>query len=1605
MLRSTVNVFLILVVIGSLVGPVWAACPKGDLDGDCDVDFKDVEFLAWRWLFPPGSAADIVDGNGVTLADFAKVAENWGMVGEQTGSVEVEITPKATINLGAKWRVDGGPWQDSGQRVNELAVGAHILELKAIDVWTEPADAEIYVDADLITAVKPAYKHPLQINEFMASNSGNALNSPQGNAKDEHGQYDDWIEIFNSGNEAIDTAGMHLRDSDDNTWQFPSNNPLTTIASGGYLLIWADDWIDNNVNAGPLHTNFKLSADGDKVFLYDTDDESLIDSVDFGDQTTDISYGRDANDNWRFFPYPSPRWENNNAYLGAVADTKFSHNRGFYNTPFSVTIATETEGATIKYTTNDTAPSETVGQEYTGPILINTTECLRAMAFKTGFKPTDVDTHTYIFLDNVINHPKMSTNITQNPVWGPKMRDALLEIPTISLVTPHTIPDYPIQSPPEVPVSIEMIFPDGAEGFQANACAERFGGQYTVWPKQALRISFKSIYGPSRLRFDLFGDTPYGGDDAADTFNQIILRNGSHDSLFHPGYTSKGVYTRNRYCFDRQIEMGHLSLRGRFVHMYLNGVYWGHYHLMERPTADYMATYLGGEEEDYDIMKGRSGIFVAQGDDAAWNYMVANTNNYGIVQEYMDVDNYIDYMLLNFYGGNDHDWYQHHNWVAGRRREAGNKFMFFMWDNDFLFRRPNGDTLNNGGPGNMLNSLTQHKDFKIRLADRAHKHFFNDGMLTPARVQADFTELTNRIERTIIPEYARWTQEGSGGSFTPDTLQQSVDWIKFTHGNIRTDTVIQQMRDYNLYPDVDAPRLYINGAQQQHGGYVSSSDLLSIAAGSGKIYYTINGNDPRLPGGAVNTSDATEYAGAFRIGMSRHIKARAKVDQTWSPISEATFAVGPVKESIRITEIMYHPKDTGDSNDPNEEFIELKNISGTAVNLNLVKFVNGVDFAFGDLEVPGGGHVLVVKDRDAFDAQYPGFSGLIAGEYVGSLNNTGERIELLDAVGQSIVDFRYSDGWRSLTDGQGFSLTIIDPNDVVERETHQGLVARWQFDEGSGTTAKDSAGINDGTLHGSPTWAEGLTDGALSFDGSDDYVELSAIPALTSDNMTIEAWIRLEGPPGPWYPIVTQHFAATYNGYYFYVNQGKPTFSLVTNLAFIRLVCPDAISNDQWYHIAGTNDGANMKIYVNGLLKATLSSTGASGVDNDAMIGFDDVASTYFEGLIDDVRIYNRALTDEELQGLSNATQRWNEKDSWRASVYDGGSPGEDDSGIIPNPGAVVINEILAHSHATAADWIELYNTTNAKIDIGRWYLSDSKYDLKKYQIREQTEIDAHGYLVLREDANFGQFSVDPGKTTGFAFSENGDQAYLSSAEGSFLTGYRQVESFGASATGITFGRYFKRSTGNYNFVPMDSQTYAHENSYPKVGPIVINEIMYNPNWPAGGAYVNDRYEYVELRNITAGPAKLYRDDKALPWKFTQGIDFTFPDEPDAVTIPAGDYVVVVKDPNAFGWLYPTVPADKIFGPYEGRLSNDGERVELSMPGDVDKFGRRHYIMIDRVVYSDGSHPEDCPGGVDLWSKQADGGGKSLTRKAPSNYGNDPNNWTPATPSPGAANP
>ncbi|MHC4543372.1 MAG: LamG domain-containing protein, partial [Planctomycetota bacterium] len=181
------------------------------------------------------------------------------------------------------------------------------------------------------------------------------------------------------------------------------------------------------------------------------------------------------------------------------------------------------------------------------------------------------------------------------------------------------------------------------------------------------------------------------------------------------------------------------------------------------------------------------------------------------------------------------------------------------------------------------------------------------------------------------------------------------------------------------------------------------------------------------------------------------------------------------------------------------------------------------------------------------------------------------------------------------------------------------MIAHWKFDEGSGSIAIDSAGTNNGTLNGDPTWTTGRIGGALSFDGNGDYVEVNdVIVPFAGDSFTAQAWILVSQSSGVWNPLLLQHDPDN-KGYHFYVASSRPSF-YIEDSSSVQAVSPETINTDQWYHVAATNDGSNLKLYVDGLLKDSVSSTGLTGVNHNAHIGGEPNTTLYYTGLIDDVR-------------------------------------------------------------------------------------------------------------------------------------------------------------------------------------------------------------------------------------------------------------------------------------------------------------------------------------------------------------------------------------------------
>jgi len=326
----------------------------------------------------------------------------------------------------------------------------------------------------------------------------------------------------------------------------------------------------------------------------------------------------------------------------------------------------------------------------------------------------------------------------------------------------------------------------------------------------------------------------------------------------------------------------------------------------------------------------------------------------------------------------------------------------------------------------------------------------------------------------------------------------------------------------------------------------------------------------------------------------------------------------------------------------------------------------------------------------------------------------------------------------------------------------------------------------------------------------------------------------------------------------------------------------------------------------------------------------------------------------------------------------------------------IAINELLAHSHSVAPDWIELYNDSSLPIDLGGWTFSDEQQNLAKYRIADGTTIEPHGYIVFYEDLNFGN-PGDPGTLDPFRMSENGETLYLTSPNDVWFGPCLIEQTFGASETGISFGRY-GTSTGRQKFVPMSEPTPGTANAYPLVGPIVINEIMYHP----GG---DGDAEYVELLNVSDAPVTLFDHNAMLPWRFRDenGIEFSFPSD-NPVTLMGHEYLLLARDLSLTRQSY-SVPANVQALEWDsGKLSNSGETLRLLKPGDVDEGGIRYWIEVDRVRYSDGSHGENFDDGLDLWPTEADGLGPSLNRMFWNRYGDDPNNWQATIHTPGSTN-
>jgi PKD repeat protein len=205
---------------------------------------------------------------------------------------------------------------------------------------------------------------------------------------------------------------------------------------------------------------------------------------------------------------------------------------------------------------------------------------------------------------------------------------------------------------------------------------------------------------------------------------------------------------------------------------------------------------------------------------------------------------------------------------------------------------------------------------------------------------------------------------------------------------------------------------------------------------------------------------------------------------------------------------------------------------------------------------------------------------------------------------------------------------------AVGASSSTGLVAAYGFDEGTGTTVKDRSPYgNTGTIS-SATWVTtGRFGRALSFNGSSSWITVNDANSLDlTTGMTIEAWVYPIALSG-WRSVIMKE-STNDEVYSLYAN--VPQVAIVTSEGLVN-VSTSSLPLNRWTHLAGTYDGATQRLYVNGVQVASKSRTGAMAASTRPLrIGGDSLWGEYFQGLIDEVRIYNRALTATQIQADMN---------------------------------------------------------------------------------------------------------------------------------------------------------------------------------------------------------------------------------------------------------------------------------------------------------------------------------------------------------------------------------
>jgi len=859
----------------------------------------------------------------------------------------------------------------------------------------------------------------IYINELMASNSKTIT--------DEYGEFDDWVELYNPGIEAVDIGGMFITDSLKNLtlWQIPDTDiEKTTIPPGGYLLLW----FDKDIEQGVLHVNAKLKAEGESIAIVKSDGQTIVDSIQFDNQESDISLGRktDPSYEWILMQNPTPKSSNiSEVMLELSTRPMISLDAGFYDT--NPTLIMSAISAKIYYTQikanpdSYTQPLMTLSQ-YTQPVVLTETCIIKAWAIENGKAPSLIQTKTYFIGENY-QMPVISISIEPHKLFDP--------IEGLYMKGPEVLPDDPwpywksnyyhgstnyegskiieTWEDYEKLVHFEYFDINGNLLLDIDAGLEITGAWSRAFPKKSFNIKTRDEYGQTQIDYPLFDDNEYN------IYDGLTVRAGAED---RSRIQNEIIYMAYR---DAKLRTDMQAYKPAIL--FLNGAYWGIYSLMERKDNDFVENRYGYKDidliADWGLVKDGSIDAYSDFIDFMNDNDITDDDIYKQVCEKINLENFIDHCLMQVYTSHGDP----NNIRYWRPRTPDGKWHWIIYDFDW-WKPVDDKTLTNYVSvteakmdeqlGYMLQNTSFRKQYINRLAD------FINTTGRPENMLNYIDKAIKDIETQIEPDINRWMDWATNSGptiYDMDSRDWEVNWVKKFVKN-RPDNLIKEIID-----------LYSPSG--------SANITISIGIGKGRI--------------RINTTDIDKsfYTGTYFKEIPIQITAIPDLDYTFAGWSfpdlpnkktieffltedmniSANFI--PVSQPIIINEINYNSADTF----PSKDWIEIFNRSSDSVDISGWYFcdnsINDNDFIFPEnIIIHSGEYLVIAKDLEAFKSVFPDVTNVIGG-FSFSLDGGGEKIQLFNNEFFPIDILTYDDTlpWPMEADGQGFTLELISPDE------------------------------------------------------------------------------------------------------------------------------------------------------------------------------------------------------------------------------------------------------------------------------------------------------------------------------------------------------------------------------------------------------------------------------------------------------------------------------------------------------------------------------------------------------------------------------------------------